>query len=159
VPAFIIMVDAFLLMSNGKIDRHRLPAPEAVTNEGVNLVAPETPIEKQLAEVWRRVLKVEHIGIHQNFFDLGGHSLMATQIITQIRHVFHIELPLRTLFTGDFTIAGLARIIAERQLQQIDQTELAGLMTLLEGLSGRRSERTFVRGLEKLKIRSDFVIA
>jgi acyl carrier protein len=126
-------------MPNGKIDRNLLPEPEAITNEMADLAAPETPIEKELAAVWQRVLKVEQIGIHQNFFDLGGHSLMATQIITQIRDVFHIELPLRTLFTGDFTIAGLVRIITERQLQQIDQTELAGLLTQLEGLSDKEA--------------------
>ena len=135
VPAFIVMMDSLPLTPSGKIDRRRLPEPEAITNENVDFIAPETPIEKELAAIWKRVLKVERIGIHQNFFDLGGHSLMATQIITQIRDVFRIELPLRTLFTGDFTIAGLARIIVERQLQQIDQTEIAGLLTQLEGLS------------------------
>jgi amino acid adenylation domain-containing protein len=136
VPSFIVLMDTLPLTTSGKIDRHRLPEPEAITSESLNFVAPESPIEIELAAIWERVLKVERIGIHQNFFDLGGHSLMATQIITEIRSVFHVELPLRILFTGNFTIAGLAQMIMERQLERIDQTKIACFLAELEGMPG-----------------------
>ena len=69
--------------------------------------APVGEMETKLAEVWAEVLKLEKVGRHDNFFELGGHSLLATRVISRIREVFHVELPLHSLFQNP-TVAGLA---------------------------------------------------
>ncbi len=99
VPSFFIYVDKVPLTPNGKIDRKSLPAPDLSLRQiGEAYVAPQTTLEQELCSIWSEVLKVEKIGIHDNFFKLGGHSLLATQVISRIRHVYNIDLPLRALF-------------------------------------------------------------
>jgi len=111
-----VMLDALPLTPNGKIDRRALPAPGTSDLESeASFVAPRTPVEEVLAGIWSAVLRVERVGVDDNFFDLGGHSLLATQIISQVRHAFRIELPLRSLFEGP-TIAQLAQHV-EQALQ------------------------------------------
>jgi acyl carrier protein len=73
-------------------------------------VAPRTPSEQSIAKIWAEVLKLENVGIHDNFFHLGGHSLLATQVISRLRDAFRIHLPLRSLFESP-TVVGLAERI------------------------------------------------
>ena len=99
LPTSFIMLDHLPLTPNGKLDRKALPTPEDSRPDLDALyVAPRTPTEETLAVIWAEVLKLENIGIHDNFFDLGGHSLLATQVISRIRKTFNIQLPLRSLF-------------------------------------------------------------
>ena len=107
-PAIFVFLEALPLTPNGKIDRRALPAPEGVRPEDKTFAAPRTALEEALAAIWAGVLKLDRVGIHDNFFDLGGHSLLATQIVSRIRQNFQIELPLRQLFENP-TIAGLAK--------------------------------------------------
>ena len=74
----------------------------------VPFVAPHTPTEEMLVEIWQEVLKVERIGIHDNFFDLGGHSLLATRVVSRVRQEFHVDLKLMDLFKMP-TIAELTK--------------------------------------------------
>ncbi len=111
VPALFVLLDALPLMPNGKVDRRALPAPDRTRPElGKAFVAPRTPTEEVLSEIWAQVLDIERVGIHDNFFDLGGHSLLATQVVSRIREAFQVELPLRRLFEVP-TVAGLAESI------------------------------------------------
>ena len=81
-------------------------------------MAPRTPTEEILAEIWAQLLGIERVGIHDNFFDLGGHSLLATQVVSRMREAFQVEIPLRRLFEVP-TVAGLAESIeAARQAGQ-----------------------------------------
>jgi amino acid adenylation domain-containing protein len=116
VPAVFVLLDALPLMSNGKIDRRALPSPDRSRPElDKAFVAPRTPTEELLAEIWAQLLDIEPIGIHDNFFDLGGHSLLATQLVSRMREAFQVEIPLRRLFEVP-TVAGLAESIeAARQ--------------------------------------------
>ncbi|HEV2656736.1 MAG TPA: phosphopantetheine-binding protein, partial [Ktedonobacteraceae bacterium] len=99
LPATFVLVDALPLTPNGKIDREALPAPdEANTLRDGVLVAPTTATEQQLSEIVAPLLGLEQIGIDENFFLLGGHSLLGTQLIARIANTFGVDLPLRTLF-------------------------------------------------------------
>jgi len=111
VPSAFVFLDSLPLTPNGKIDHRALPAPdESCRKLEETYVAPRTPTEKLLAEIWSGVLKLQKVGIHDNFFDLGGHSLLATQLVGRIRGALQIDLPLRMLFERP-TIAGLAEEI------------------------------------------------
>jgi len=98
-------------------------------------VPPRTPIEKKLAEIWAELLERPQVGIHDNFFDLGGHSLMATQMLSRVHTVFQVELPLDVILLDNFTVAELAREIEQRQIEQADPEELATMLKLLDELS------------------------
>ncbi len=99
VPTAFVPLDAWPLTGNGKLDRKALPAPDGATVlAGRPYVAPRTPIEEVLAAMWAELLGVEQVGVHDNFFDLGGHSLMAMRLIAAIRETFGISLPLKLFF-------------------------------------------------------------
>ncbi|CAI8913246.1 Non-ribosomal peptide synthetase [Pseudomonas marginalis] len=95
VPAQLMRLDAMPLSPSGKLDRRALPAPVWQTREHIE---PETPLQQQIAAIWREVLGLAAIGLRDDFFALGGHSLLATQIISRTRQACDVELPLRTLF-------------------------------------------------------------
>lgn len=138
VPSAIVLLDALPLTPNGKVDTAALPAPEAIAREHA-VVAPRNPMEQALADIWRQVLRIEQLGVEDNFFDLGGHSLLATQVIARIRSTFHVQLPLRSMFDTP-TIAGLAQQIAALP-QNSEDEEVARLLQELEGLSDEEAER------------------
>ncbi|HET7695315.1 MAG TPA: amino acid adenylation domain-containing protein [Vicinamibacterales bacterium] len=111
VPAAFVVLEAMPLTVNGKVDRRALPAPDQSRPDvETPFVAPRSPIEEGLAEIWRSILNVAQVSVHDNFFETGGHSLIATQFVSRIREVFQVELPLRALFETP-TIAGLAAAI------------------------------------------------
>jgi len=116
VPAAIVVLESLPVMPNGKLDRRALPPPdrtEPTDREGY--VAPRTPVEEMLAGIWATVLRLERVGIRDNFFALGGHSLLATQVISRVRTAIGIELPLHSLFE-DPTVAGLATRVGSELL-------------------------------------------
>ena len=113
VPSAFVILGALPLTPNGKLDRKALPAPDQTRPElEETFVAPRTPVEETLASIWAGVLKLDKVGIHDNFFDLGGHSLLGTQLISRIRDAFKLDLPLRNLFEAP-TIDGLAQRMQE----------------------------------------------
>lgn len=109
VPAQYVMLAQLPLTPNGKLDRKALPAPEQTRGEQ-GYVAPRTPVEAKLAEVWAEVLEVDRVGVEDNFFELGGHSLLATRLLSHVRATFQVEVPLRAVFEAP-TISELARLI------------------------------------------------
>lgn len=111
VPAAFLTLDRLPLSRSGKVNRHALPAvAQAKGSDPDGYVAPRTAIEEILTAIWAEVLKVERVGIHDNFFDLGGHSLLATQLMSRVRSALQVEVPLRSLFDSP-RIADLAQRI------------------------------------------------
>jgi amino acid adenylation domain-containing protein len=141
MPSVFVMLEAFPLTTHGKIDRRALPSP----NRGrrAAFVPPGTPTEAKLAEIWSELLGIDEVdadknllvGINDSFFDLGGHSLLAVRMFARVREAFGVELPMNIIFTTAPTIAGLARAIEERLIEQADAGELASMLKDLDGLS------------------------
>ncbi|HEV2735194.1 MAG TPA: amino acid adenylation domain-containing protein, partial [Longimicrobiaceae bacterium] len=107
VPSAFVALERLPLTPNGKLDLPALPAPEWVAEEGA-FMPPRTPAEEVLAAIWTEVLRAERVGVHDDFFALGGHSLLGTQVVSRVREAFGAELPLRALFEAP-TLAALAR--------------------------------------------------
>lgn len=119
VPSVFVQLEALPMTPNGKVDRRALPVPQTRFELEAAYVAPRTPLEQQLAEIWAQILGVETVGIHDNFFDLGGHSLLITQLFAQMRDTFKVNLSLRSLFKEP-TVANVAETI-EAQLSKSDR--------------------------------------
>jgi amino acid adenylation domain-containing protein len=111
LPSYFVMLETLPLTPNGKVDRRALSAWEPAQPELEHtFVAPRTPVEEMLAEIWTEVLGLEQVGIYDDFFELGGHSLLVTQVLARIRQVFQVELPVHSLFQYS-TIADAANYI------------------------------------------------
>lgn len=107
IPSYIVIIDEFPLNANGKIDRKALPNPKDSANRSKeDLVAPRDAIEESLLQIWKEVLELDHIGISENFFAIGGHSLKATQVVSKIQKILNFEVGIRDIFTSP-TIASL----------------------------------------------------
>ncbi|WNZ27671.1 amino acid adenylation domain-containing protein [Leptolyngbya sp. NK1-12] len=98
IPTNFVVLDSLPLTANGKVDRKALPELDVVRDLTESYVAPRTPTEQQVVEIWQQILQLERVGIYDNFFDLGGHSLVATQVLSRLRQKLGVDLPLRTFF-------------------------------------------------------------
>jgi amino acid adenylation domain-containing protein len=113
IPGAFVSLDALPLMPNGKVDRRALPAPDTTKPELEKaFVAPRDPLELQLAHIWEDLLGVRPIGVTDNFFNLGGHSILAVRLMAQIQQQFGQNLPLTTLFQAA-TIEQLANTLRQ----------------------------------------------
>ena len=96
VPSAVVLLDRVPLTANGKVDRRALPAPSRATS--TQRVAPRSATEMLLVDVWREVLATDAVGVTDNFFDLGGHSLTATRVVSRIGRRCDVDLPVQALF-------------------------------------------------------------
>ncbi|MGK7905412.1 MAG: amino acid adenylation domain-containing protein [Hormoscilla sp.] len=149
VPTAFVSLEVMPLTPNGKIDRRALPVPDRASQselEGI-FVAPRTPVEEEIARIWAEVLGIERVGIHDNFFKLGGYSLLVTQVLSRVREAFQVELPLREIFEAP-TVAAQALVIEKSQAIQ-----KGGNMTKIQAVS--RGTKNFDQLLAKLEQLSD----
>ena len=136
VPSAIVVLDALPLTPSGKLDRRALPDPERARQgrEEDSYDPPRTEIESQLAALWQEVLGAERVGRSDRFLQLGGHSLVAMQLILRIRSAFGIELPLNVLYSS--TLEEMAVAVANARASLIDASLLAELLEEVEQMSG-----------------------
>ncbi|NER24032.1 MAG: amino acid adenylation domain-containing protein [Symploca sp. SIO1C2] len=130
VPSAFITLETLPLTPNGKVDRKSLPAPDRVFTSVEEYVAPRTPSEEIIANIFAEVLSVQNVGIHDNFFELGGHSLLATQLISRLRVTFEIEIPLRELFESS-TVAQLDQKIGQLRTSNCGQASAITLPNIV----------------------------
>ena len=147
IPSAIMFLDS-LPLTNGKLDRKALPRPDDKRPTlSTPFVLPQNEVEKSLVEIWEEVLDVRPIGIHDNFFDLGGHSLTATRVVSRVVNQFQLEIPLQSLFESP-TVADMAAVITAHQGKALDPQGLITLLNELESLSDEEAQR-FVREQQK----------
>ena len=124
VPASFVILDSLPLTPSGKVDRKGLPAADMMrAGWETPYASPRTPVEAMLCELWAQVLGVERVGIRDNFYDLGGHSLKATQLVSRIQRLFEVDLRIKDLLET-LTVAGLAERVEARR------KESSGLKTV-----------------------------
>jgi amino acid adenylation domain-containing protein len=119
IPSSFVVLDAFPLGANGKLDRQALPDPEAPAQARESHIPPRTPAEEVIAGIWSELLSVPDVGVETSFFDLGGDSLLATRVVSRIRTAFDVNLPLRRFFEGS-TVAALAAIVEDLLVEKLE---------------------------------------
>ncbi|MCH7322498.1 amino acid adenylation domain-containing protein [Solibacillus sp. MA9] len=124
IPSYFIKLKEMPLTSNGKVDRRSLPEPEGEINTGAEYEAPRNELEKQLVTVWESVLGLNHIGINDDFFVLGGHSLKATKLVGRIHKELNVQVPLKEVFNFR-SIKGLSEYIVAAGKEEYKSIGLA----------------------------------
>ncbi len=114
IPAYFITLDEFPRTPNGKLDRKALPSPQSAGRTEQGFVAPRDETEQALAEIWRNVLGIDRVGVTDDFFQIGGNSILSIRVFAHIAREFDVNLPLSVLFT-DTTIERLAARITEQK--------------------------------------------
>jgi acyl carrier protein len=128
VPSAIIVLEQLPRTRHGKLDRQALPVVESSRfNQSLTHTPPQTPLQKIIADVWRERLDLRQVGLHDNFFQLGGHSLLVIQVISELRKQLAIDLPVQLLFQSP-TINELAESIELlRTLEQVRLVSVNGI--------------------------------
>ena len=146
VPRHLVAIDALPLSGNGKVDVARLPAPDDSAMDATPSVAPRNAIETTILDAWQRVIPGIDIGVTDNFFDLGGDSILATQLVREINAALGFELEMHELFEN-LTIEALAALFSARQAgnEAAEQGGLASAATLLADLDQVRERLASLR--------------
>jgi thioesterase domain-containing protein/acyl carrier protein len=153
VPAYIVFLDTLPLTQNWKTDRRALPAPSYKdTPAAGEFVAPRSETEKKLADIWMELLGVDRVGIHDNFFDLGGNSLLAVRAIAQIQGAFGTAPSMGT-FISSATIAGLAKALEDREESEESRDRLVYAVAVQN--KGKEAPFFWIGGGTRAKILSD----
>ncbi|MDJ0598489.1 MAG: non-ribosomal peptide synthetase [Crocosphaera sp.] len=124
IPSSFVVMERLPRTISGKVDKKALPSPSQTVNR--QFIAPRTPLEQELAQIWMKVLNIKQVGINDNFFALGGHSLLATQLVTRMGKAFQVEVPLRILFESPTLAAQAESIEALRWLTETSPRSLDG---------------------------------
>ncbi len=141
VPTAFVFLAALPLTPNGKIDRKALPVPGKFRPElDTPFVAPRTSLEQELAEIWREVLYQDQVGIHDNFFDLGGDSMAALRVISRVLERFQLALSVQSFFPAT-TVEQMASVISRSQGNDLNKADLEHMLTEVESLSDEDAER------------------
>ncbi|SHJ91538.1 amino acid adenylation domain-containing protein [Clostridium cavendishii DSM 21758] len=130
IPQKFMLIDAFPLTPNGKIDKKALF--EIKEENEINYVAPNNPLEEEIVDLWREMLDIDVIGIDDNFLEVGGHSLIATKIVYKINEIYNVDLSLVEFFTDGLTVRNLSNILEEKLFASISEEELESMLNEIE---------------------------
>jgi amino acid adenylation domain-containing protein len=134
VPSALVALDVLPLMPNGKLDRKALPLPEVTAADGaISFVAARTELERELAEIMKKVLNVPDIGIHDSFFTLGGHSLLAIQFLAILQEKLNVKVTFQQFFQSP-TVAELSIAVVQAQAMEANETRVSALLAELESI-------------------------
>jgi amino acid adenylation domain-containing protein len=133
VPSRFVTMPDLPLGATGKVDRYRLPDPASLpaTGDEGEIVAPRNDIEEKLAQLWCQLLMREQVGVHDNFFALGGHSLTVVQLATRIRDGFGVDVPIQRIFEAP-TLAELALVVLQLEAAAADPEQLGKWLDEIE---------------------------
>ncbi len=134
VPAVFVELPALPLAPSGKVDRQALPRPGHGAPRQAEYVAPRTAVEQALATIWEGLLGVGQVGAHDNFFDLGGHSLQGMRLVSHVRDALGVELRVRSIFENP-TLAGLAQVATDEMVEQLGEELVSQLLATGAGPS------------------------
>ena len=132
LPSQYILLENLPLTPNGKVDRNALPQPDPFRlSAEPGFVPPRTDLEGQIASIWKDVLGVDGIGVHDNFFDLGGHSLKVMQVLSRLHKSINVDVPLRRVFEGP-TVAEIGVAVLEILAEEFEGGELSQILDEIE---------------------------
>ena len=123
VPSAFVQMESFPLTSSGKTDRKALPQPERKRQTGIDYIAPKGDIESSIASVWQETLQIDRVGVNDNFFDLGGHSLLLVKVMNRLKDLFGREISIVDMFLHP-TVHELTRFIGEPGAQAVKHEDI-----------------------------------
>jgi amino acid adenylation domain-containing protein len=139
LPNVYVHMKKLPLTLNGKINYDALPTLEEIKDRiDEEHIAPRTPTEQSIAEIYSEILGVERVSVNDNFFELGGHSLLAIRVMSRIREVFDVNLPFQMFFEKP-SVAGLALVVTQLQLDEQDESDFASMIEELNHLSSHET--------------------
>lgn len=145
VPGAFVLLDNLPLTQNGKIDLKALPLPgEARVGSEANYVAPRNSVEVTIVGIWSQLLGIERVGVKDNFFQLGGHSIFAIQLLSRLNKAFNLDLQIRIIYDNP-TPGALAATIVRTQAEQADRAVLDSLLAELEDISDADAQTTLAK--------------
>jgi acyl carrier protein len=143
VPSIYVFLDSLPLTTNGKVDRKALPKPDTIRPDlEETFVAPTGAVESALAEIWAQVLGLERVGVHDNFFDLGGHSLLLMQLHGKLNEKFQTDISLVELFEYSTVYAQAKRLSKQGSETAETAREEEKAETLRSGRQRLQQQRT-----------------
>jgi peptide synthetase xpsA len=134
VPSAFVVLKEMPLTPNGKVDRKALPAPDPSALQTRAYEAPQTPTEEALASIWQELLGVERVGRNDNFFDLGGHSLLLVQLAARLKDQFDMDMELIHIFNAA-TLRDLASLVLEMGINEFQASDIQKMEEELDGMT------------------------
>jgi acyl-coenzyme A synthetase/AMP-(fatty) acid ligase/acyl carrier protein len=148
LPSAFVHLEAFPRTPSGKVDQQALPEPDIeMPNADASIAQGRTPVEKKLVKIWTDVLGIDAVGIDQNFFDVGGHSLHAMSMISRATEIFKVEISLREFFELP-TVAHMAEMISRQELTNYNEVDLSETLAAVESLSDEQALRLVEKELK-----------
>jgi len=141
VPSAFVILDELPLAGPGKVNVRALPEPDRGRPDlATPLVQPRTPVEEAMAGIWTEVLGLDQVGIHDPFFDLGGNSLLASQVVSRVIRAFQLDVPLRALLDAP-TVAEMALMVVQQKAMQLGREDIGGMLAEVEREAAEQAVR------------------